>query len=1433
MKRALRAGSVAAVLSLAAGLLTLAPASAQADATADFQAAVLAGDAKHAGENLQPRPADVAIAEAKRTGKDVPIPALTDEYSTSVATPAGKIRRDQNLEAQRTRRADGSWAALDDTLVRGADGSLSPVAASEKLVISGGGTGPLATMTTKDGKQLAVGSPFPGALPAPVVSGNSALFTSVAPDVDLKVTATKFGGYTTVLVLHTPAAAANPAVRALSFPTVSKGLELSSAADGDLRATSGGEIVFTAPTPKMWSAAAPAATSGSVAAMSLNSVAGTRSAPASDALGTGQQTPDVPSSTDGPGSTATVADVPASASADAKGVGVIRLSPSPELLDGANTSYPIYVDPVWSNDARGKSHHAWVMQAHTTAGNFDRTGSLPRDHPGVGYNGWESPYGIERSLYEFNLNGYLSTTVINYANLHISQTSSSDFSCTTGYPLSLYRAAAFTDTVNWNNYTTYEYVDGKSSVPGNGQSGCPGELGIDFNVTAPMRNALANTGTPLAFALVGKEGTGDRNALKRFSYTAILSTEYDHVPLTPTDPQALPSPQRVTAPNTDACWNAPLSEYGWVTGTGTTLTSVVSSYNQAQLTEFVNIWDNALAGAPSVSNGWSGFVPSGSRASYTVPQGTLKDGHNYGWQTQGDDGILRGPGGPVCHFAVDTTPPIAAFGTFTDPSTQFPPAGNGQTTNLRLGDTGHIPFTASDPNPSGLLASGLACVRWSYDPQMATHEQVCGSNGTPLNVTEITTKPTHWGTNILYAQVYDNAGNISQTLSYAFYVPWAPGPVAFGDTTGDARPDILVPDTAGNLVTHGRATDPGNTNVPPTGTAAPAAQAPEGKTWNAFHITHRGSRDPGNNADDLFVHRDSGDELHYYPNNKADPGHFPLGAATTLDRPNCTGTAAACTGYHQDSTWEYTSQITPIGSTSTTRTPSGKFTDATGILTVESGSLWYYPPKNAVSLRAPVLVATGGWDNRDLMVPGNTLNIGTDTAPALWARDRSTGSVFQYALTTAARSDALGDFTVVTAVTTSPATPIGSGFTTTAFPTVGADGDQTDDGVPDLWALDATGNLHVWPGVATNKAVTGLTNDHYRGDTRAPTAQWKLNDTANSTSAASNPTTYNATNTNVTFGNDTVDGRSTNVATFNSSDSALATTGPVVDTRKSFTISTWAKSTTAGGIIASQNLTHASSFILWSEGTGGGKAWRFALATADDDSWPYDFTNTTNSSALVQVGKWTQLTASYNATTGQMSLYVDGTLAGSNYHNATTSPAPSGKFVMGRYQYPDPLMVSFKGSISNLAVYDGASATTASTTVIRHAASNNCLDIPGNDTAQGVWLYTCNNSPAQQFTLNPANGTISAGGKCLDITGGGTANGTGISLWTCTPGAWNQTWLPRPDGSLYNPGSKRCLDLPGNNTTAGTRLTIYDCNTTPAQTWSIPTINTPALPTNP
>ncbi|MCG6496063.1 ricin-type beta-trefoil lectin domain protein [Kitasatospora sp. A2-31] len=1436
------------------GLLTVSPLAAHAAGGPSP-----APSATAAKPPTRPAPDKVqeAIARAKREGRDVPVPELTDEYTTVVATAGGKLRSEQHQQAQRAKRTDGSWAALDDTLVKRPDGTVAPTVASGDLVISGGGTGPLATMTTQDGRQLAVSSPFPGPLPAPVLTGNGALFRDVAPDTDLQVNASKWGGYTTVVVLRTPAAAANPAVRTLVFPTATKGLELGKTAEGALTASAGGEAVFTAPTPQMWSAKearTPAARAAAKSAAEAFAGSAPRAlgAPKAAEAPAGQPTeasaatrtaPDAPSTTAGPGSLATVADIPVTGAEvhdkGGKAEGAITLTPSPDLLDGPSTSYPVYVDPSWGRDARGKQHHAWVMQAHSTTGNFDRTGSNDRDRPGSGYQGWESPYGIERALYEFDLNGYAGAT-INYANLQIKQYISSDHSCTTTYPVNLYRAREFDSSVSWGNHQVREWIEGKN-VPGNGTlSECYNDIPIDFNITNALRDGIRNTGVPLAFAVLGQEGSGQRMGFKRYSYDATLSSEYDFPPRVPTNERVTPAPHRVTASDTDACADVPVSSYGYVTNTTATLRSTVSSPNQGQLTEYVSIWDNTTGGN-TVNNGWSGFVGTGNEAAYDLPVGLLQNGHHYGWYAQGDDGLLRGPAGTVCHFAVDLTPPVFGFGAFTDPATQFPPAGNGRTTQLKLGDTGHIPVTASDPSPgAGLISSGLACVEWSYDPQLAGAERTCAPGGS-LAVTDITTKPTHWGTNVLYARAVDEAGNSSQTYSYAFYVPWAPGPVAFGDTTGDARPDILLADTAGNLVTHGRATDAGNASVPPTGTAAPAAQAPgydsptNPRTWKDYRVSHRGSLDPTTNLDDLFVHKDPSkpgagdgdDALYYYSDTLSDPGRFTRGTATTVDRPDCdTAYATSCNGHHDGGSWALARQITPIGSAKDTRTPSRRVTDATGVFAIDSDSLWFYPVKTNHTLAPPSLVSAGGWDDKDLMVPGNTLAIGATTAttPALWVRNRTNGDIFQYAPTTAGRPDGS---TTVTALTANPATRIGYGITAGSYPTVGSDGDVTDDQVPDFWAADASGNLHVWAATTASGKVNGFTGEHIRGTTQAPYAQWRLTG-----DATANPAGYNGTANGVAWTDDTVDGHATKVAAFDGTRKSDLTAKYTVDTRKSFTVSTWAYlAKDDAGMIVSQETAHGSSFMIY----GDHGTWKFAIAQNDaSNAWPYDWTSAMGPAAAYQLNTWTQLTASYNADTGQMNLYVNGSLAGTAQHAASTSPTATGSLVVGRYRNNDASSNYLTGRVSNLAVYNTAVTATTSNSPVRFATHvGRCMDAPDNNTGNGMHpqLWDCNGTDAQRFSLN-ANGTLTINGQCVAASGNGTASGTAIILWTCL-GEGGQQWRARADGSLYNPQSGLCLDVPWANSNPGTVFQLFTCNGTPAQRWSIPTVNTPVLPVNP
>ncbi|MGD0245347.1 MAG: ricin-type beta-trefoil lectin domain protein [Streptosporangiaceae bacterium] len=116
-----------------------------------------------------------------------------------------------------------------------------------------------------------------------------------------------------------------------------------------------------------------------------------------------------------------------------------------------------------------------------------------------------------------------------------------------------------------------------------------------------------------------------------------------------------------------------------------------------------------------------------------------------------------------------------------------------------------------------------------------------------------------------------------------------------------------------------------------------------------------------------------------------------------------------------------------------------------------------------------------------------------------------------------------------------------------------------------------------------------------------------------------------------------------------------------------------------------------------------------------------------------------------------------------------------------------------------------------------------CVDVRGASTANftPVQVYTCNGTPAQQWTVVQAGSTLQALGKCLDINGGGTADGTTVDLYDCNNTA-AQVFIPQSNGSLYNPQSNKCLDDTNWSTTPGTQLQIWDCTGNANQQWSLP-----------
>ncbi|MFH9355440.1 ricin-type beta-trefoil lectin domain protein [Kitasatospora sp. NPDC017646] len=1213
--------TAAAVLALTTGLSGLSAQAADAP-NVPSQAAIDAATAQKMQERPPANAVEQAIAQAKSTQKNVPVDSLTTEYSETVATPEGHLALTSHLEQQRVRR-NGVWQGLDATLVANPDGTFSPKSAAGQVVLSKGGNGPLATMTSSDGKKLALSAPF--ALPSPTVSGDSLVYPSVAPDIDLKVTATKLGGLTTVLVVKTQAAAANAVLKNLHFGTTLDGVSVKSDERGNVTLVGAdGKPRWVSRTPQMWdSTTAPptntptpaANTPATVTKTALTFRAAAADTPAPAPTATGQDP--AASSDTGPGTASKVSAMPVMATDSG-----IDLTPDQDLL--AHGTAPYYIDPDYLPWTQWGNSWTWVQSSHDGSNNWMRQGSGDADHPGVGKcgtypNGGScSPADIERSFYQFDISA-LGGAVIHSATMTMQEYVSADWSCTNNYPLNLYVTGPIGNGIHWSNQPSQNGGSlGTAWVGGSGQDPCHDNVPFSFDITGAMRQYV-NYGQ-LTFGLYGDES--NQYAFKRFTYQPALSVQYDRVPDVPKHPAVWPAPTTASpAATNQSCGDGNANDWAWL-GAGSTqsnnvwLNADVSSPTQSQVQTWDHIWDYNLSGVPDVAKGTTAFVANGGTTSFQVPANVLQDGHSYGYGIMATDGLADTPWSastPTCYFKVDLTPPTVTFPTsVTDTSKQFPPSGNGQTPQLYAGQSGGIPFTATDPNPNGGYTSGVVCLRWSFDPQLVDATWQCGSS---MPTGQIQVTAGRWGTNVLYVQAEDNAGNLSPVAQYSFYAPWNPNSPAptFGDVTGDALPDIVTADPSGDLRAY---------SIPATQAkaplAAPKAKSPGGDSWANYRITHRGSLRGGNNVDDLIVHKDGDKTLYFYknPGNTGVSGVFD--ANSPLTKPACDPKLTDCTGYNATD-WSTTLQIAASGDPSTTNLDtSKKFLNRTGLFTVETspdgtGALWFYPTYQDVTFGSPTKLATSGWKGWDLISPGDWAGQGH---PGLWARNQATGDLRGYTFTTGTVTvtDDFGNSTsypTFTGIATD--TKIGYGVTTDNWPIIGSDGDLTGIGSPTLWSMTQGGIIKTFTGHST-------------------------------------------------------------------------TTDP---------------------------------YYTWTNG------WTSVLSTYAENS-----------------------PITYTAQTGK------------------------------------------------------------------------CIDANGASTANGtaVQLYDCNPGNAQ-WTFKP-DGTLRYLGGCLDATGGGTANGTPLEIWTCG-NAWpNQIYLPRPDGTIYNPASGRCIDVPGGTATNGARLELWDCNGTPAQKWT-------------
>ncbi|WP_267134051.1 MULTISPECIES: ricin-type beta-trefoil lectin domain protein [unclassified Streptomyces] len=140
-----------------------------------------------------------------------------------------------------------------------------------------------------------------------------------------------------------------------------------------------------------------------------------------------------------------------------------------------------------------------------------------------------------------------------------------------------------------------------------------------------------------------------------------------------------------------------------------------------------------------------------------------------------------------------------------------------------------------------------------------------------------------------------------------------------------------------------------------------------------------------------------------------------------------------------------------------------------------------------------------------------------------------------------------------------------------------------------------------------------------------------------------------------------------------------------------------------------------------------------------------------------------------------------------------------------------------------VAVYrvTGGSPLAATTSRLRTAGSDRCLDVDDASTAAGatVLIWDCHTA-ANQLWTTWAGGEIRVfGDKCLDAYEQGTAGGTRVVTWPCN-GQDNQKWTLGPDGSIRNVHAGLCLDTDQAGTANGTPLVLWTCDGRAGQRWT-------------
>ncbi|MEU6808096.1 LamG domain-containing protein [Streptomyces sp. NPDC046831] len=528
-------------------LLRAAVAAAVAGAVVAGGAAVLPGGdapARDQAPVAAGRPAQTeqqALELARRSGKKAEVVGLRTERREIFAEPDGTFTAREYTEPVRTVR-DGAWVDIDATLVKRADGGWGPKAATVDLSLSSGQAGKPFVTLRRAGREFALTWPY-GKLPAPRVDGDTATYPDALPGVDLTVRAEP-DGFGHLLVVKTPEAAANPKLARLDLGMTTDGLKVAEDATGAIVAEDSavGGTVFQAGKPAMWDSAAVAEAAArrqgpeavTKALRSAAAGAGERTTATATATATagptaGGRAPQA--ALEGPGGGGRVAPLDVQVAP-----GRLSLVPDRRLLTGADTVFPVVIDPI----QRTTSRTAWtgVMSGMPSEQDWKYSGSAgvgkcPTDYNPVSCNG----VGVRRVLFTMPLSFYKGKQILGATFSarveHIYSASP------TAEPIKLYRVGgknySITSSSNWSN-TSDDWVDYLQTVDKaisptscSSQANLHFESGATGELTSEVKTAAAEGWSSMTLGLRASDETRFAE-WKRICGNAYLSVKYNNLP---------------------------------------------------------------------------------------------------------------------------------------------------------------------------------------------------------------------------------------------------------------------------------------------------------------------------------------------------------------------------------------------------------------------------------------------------------------------------------------------------------------------------------------------------------------------------------------------------------------------------------------------------------------------------------------------------------------------------------------------------------------------------------------------------------------------------------------------------------------------------------------------------------------------------------------